>query len=142
MDHNEPCIALSGVGDGGGDAAFRGSAVLLPADGVRLLLRPLLLRQERTLLLAPGDKDITARRSILAASTREPRKSRVVFSVRSRARYTRNPSLDIYLLSVWTVDCVSMGSNPAVVGYCGSKKRSKSKDEWGNLSPHPNKLLM
>ena len=42
----------------------------------------------------------TARRSILAVSTREPRKSRVVFSVCSRARYTRNPSLDIYLLSV------------------------------------------
>ena len=36
----------------------------------------------------------------MAASTREPRKSRVVFSVCSRARYTRNPSLDIDLLSV------------------------------------------
>ena len=62
MDHNEPCIAtrgiaLRGVGDGG-DVAFRGSSVLLPADGVRVLLRPLLLRQERALLLAPGDKDI------------------------------------------------------------------------------------
>ena len=36
----------------------------------------------------------------MAASTREPRKSRVVFSVCSRGRYTRNPSLDIYLLAV------------------------------------------
>ena len=34
------------------------------------------------------------------ASTRKPRKSRVVFSVCSRGRYTRNPSLDIYLLAV------------------------------------------
>ena len=42
----------------------------------------------------------TARRSILAASTREPRKSRVVFSVCPRGRYTRNPSTDIYLLAV------------------------------------------
>ena len=37
---------------------------------------------------------------MLWASTREPRKSRVVVSVCSRARYTRNPSLDIDLLSV------------------------------------------
>ena len=42
----------------------------------------------------------TAKRSMLEASTREPRKSRVMFSVCPRARYTRNPSLDIYLLSV------------------------------------------
>ena len=38
-------------------AVFRGTAVLLPADGVRLLLRPLLLRQERALLLAAGNED-------------------------------------------------------------------------------------
>ena len=37
---------------------------------------------------------------MLEVSTREPRKSRVVFSVCSRGRYTRNPSLDIDLLSV------------------------------------------
>ena len=37
----------------------------------------------------------------MAASTREPRKSRVVFWVCSRGRYTRNPSLDIYLLAVY-----------------------------------------
>ena len=43
----------------------------------------------------------TAKRSILEVSTRKPRKSRVVFSVCSRGRYTRNPSLDIYLLSVY-----------------------------------------
>ena len=64
MDHNEQCIAtrgiaLRGVGDGdGGDVArFRGSSVLLPADGVRVLLRPLLLRQERALLLAAGNEE-------------------------------------------------------------------------------------
>ena len=38
-------------------ADFRGAAVLLPADGVRVLLRPLLLRQERALLLAAGNVD-------------------------------------------------------------------------------------
>ena len=37
---------------------------------------------------------------MLEESTRKPRESRVVFSVCSRGRYTRNPSLDIYLLSV------------------------------------------
>ena len=37
---------------------------------------------------------------MLEVSTREPSKSRVVFLVCSRGRYTRNPSLDIYLLSV------------------------------------------
>ena len=36
---------------------FGGTAVLLPADGVRVLLRPLLLRQERALLLAAGTGD-------------------------------------------------------------------------------------
>ena len=61
MDHNEPCIAtrgiaLRGIGDGGDVARFRGSSVLLPADGVRVLLRPLLLRQERALLLAAGNE--------------------------------------------------------------------------------------
>ena len=41
---------------------------------------------------------------MLEVSTRKPRKSRVVLSVCSRARYTRNPSLDIYLLSVWFLE--------------------------------------
>ena len=41
---------------------------------------------------------------MLGASTREPHKSRVVFSVCSRARYTRNPSLDIDLLSVCCIE--------------------------------------
>ena len=59
----------------------------------------------------------TARRSILWVSTREPRKSRVVFSVCSRARYTRNPSLDIYLLGVhlgiiWQIYYNSVELNP------------------------------
>ena len=37
---------------------------------------------------------------MLEASTRKPRKSRVVFSVCSQGRYTRNPSLGINILSV------------------------------------------
>ena len=37
-------------------AGSGGAAVLLPADGVRVLLRPLLLRQERALLLAAGNE--------------------------------------------------------------------------------------
>ena len=40
---------------------------------------------------------------MLGASTRKPRKSRFVLLVCSRARYTRNLSLDIYLLSVLTL---------------------------------------
>ena len=44
---------------------------------------------------------------MLEASTRKPRESRVVFSVCSRARYTRNPSLDIYLLSVYKIQHIS-----------------------------------
>ena len=53
-------------------------------------------------ICAPGLVNFTptAKRTMLKVSTRKPRKSRVVFLVCSRGRYTRNPSLDIYLLSV------------------------------------------
>ena len=63
MDHYEKCHANAArrrsLRGGGRHVAvvFGGTAVLLPADGVRVLLRPLLLRQERALLLAAGTGD-------------------------------------------------------------------------------------
>ena len=63
MDHNEQrhdnASGRSHLRGGRNVAVFPagGAAVLLPADGVRVLLRPLLLRQERALLLAAGNEE-------------------------------------------------------------------------------------
>ena len=60
MAHYEQChpTRRSSLRGGHNMADFRGAAVLLPADGVRVLLRPLLLRQERALLLAAGRRKL------------------------------------------------------------------------------------
>ena len=75
----------------------------------------------------------TARRSILWVSTREPRKSRVVFSVCSRARYTRNPSLDIYLLAVFEILESKLLSHTFVL-HSDKKSPKKESEEPKNSS--------